>query len=88
MRVRLGVYSTSRQNKRYEQIQVGYQVRVMLKKNSFTKAHEPNFSTHMYKVIHVGKDGGYLINNPDHRRVWLRHELRLITAAEDKDTED
>ncbi len=55
------------------------------KKKTFTKAHDPKFSKEVYKVIGVG-EGGYLINNPDHRRVWLRHELRLIKHVEDKDT--
>ena len=59
----------------------------MLKKKTFTKSHDPKFSTEIYTVTHVGKDGGYLINNKDHRRIRLRHELRLIKAAEDKDTD-
>ena len=68
----------------YDKIQVGGHVRVMLNKKTFTKAHDPKFSTQVYTVTHVSKDGGSLINNPDHRRIRLRHELRLIKAAEDK----
>ena len=72
----------------YEKIQVGDHVRVMLTKKTFTKAHDPKFSIQVYTVTHVSKYGGYLINNVDHRRIWLRHELRLIKAAEDKDTDN
>lgn len=85
VQVWVSIYQKSRDNTRYEKIQVGDQVRVMLKKKTFTKAHDPKFSKEVYKVIGVG-EGGYLINNPDHRRVWLRHELRVIKHIEDKDT--
>ena len=71
-----------------KKIKVGDKVRVMLKKKTFTKAHEPKFSTEIYTITHVSKDGGYLINKRDHRRIWLRHKLRLIKAAEDKYTDD
>ena len=87
VQVWLSIYRKSRQNKMYEKIQVGDYVRIMQKKKTFTKGHEPRFSTEIYRVTHVGKNGGYLINNPDHRRVWWRHELRLVRAAEDKDTD-
>ena len=86
VQVWLSIYPKSTDNKRYETIQVGDRVRIILKKKTFTNDHDPKFSTEIYEVIHVGKDGGYLINNPDHRRLWWRHELRLVTAAENKDT--
>ena len=70
-----------------KKIQVGDKVRIMLKKKTFTKSHDPKFSKDIYTVTHISRDGGYLINNPDHRRIWLRHELRLIKSSEDKDTE-
>ena len=88
VQVWLRIYSKSMQTTMYEKIQEGDSVRVMLKKKTFTKDHDPKFSTEVYKVTHVGKDGGYLINNPDHRRIWWRHELRLIKSAEDKDTDN
>lgn len=87
VQVWLSIYRKSRRNNMYDKIQVGDHVRVMLKKNSCTKAQEPNFSTETYKVIHVGKYGGYLINHPQHRRVWWIHELRFIEAAADQYTE-
>jgi len=59
----------------------------MLRKKTFTKSHDPKFSTEIYTVTHVSKDGGYLINNKEHRRIWLRHELRLTKSSADKDTE-
>ena len=65
--------------------EIGDKVRVMLKKKTFTKAHDPRFSKEVYRVIAISGDG-YMINNPDHKRLWLRHELRLITHVEDKDT--
>ena len=70
-----------------EHIQVGDHVRVMLKKKTFTQAHDPKFSTEIHTATHVSKDGGHLINNRDHRRIWLRHKLKLIKAAEDKATD-
>ena len=58
VQVWLRIYSKSRQNRMYYKIQVGDHVRVMLKKNSFTKDHDPKFSTEIYSVTHVGKYGG------------------------------
>lgn len=87
VQVWLSIYKKSRDNKRYEKIQVGDQVRVMLKKKTFTKAHDPKFSQEVYRVIAVGEDG-FLINNPDHKRLWLRHELRLVKHVQDKDTDN
>ena len=41
----------------FEKIQVGEHVRVMLKKTkTFTKDHDPKFSTEIYTVTHVGKE--------------------------------
>ena len=57
----------------------------MFQKKTFTKGHDARFSKEIYKVVAVGENG-YLINNPNHRRVWLRHELRLVKQVEDKDT--
>ena len=85
IQVWLTIYQKSRQNKMYTKIQVGDQVRVMLQKKTFTKGHDARFSKEIYKVVAVGENG-YLINNPNHRRVWLRHELRLVKQVEDKDT--
>jgi hypothetical protein len=82
----LHIYRKSRETQKYDKIQVGDQVRIMLQKKTFTKNHDPKFSPEIYTVIYVATDGGYLINNPDHRRVWWRHELRLVKAAENKDT--
>ena len=59
----------------------------MLKKKTFTKAHDPKFSKEVYRVVAIGEDG-YLIDYPDHRRLWLRHELRLVKHVEDKDTDN
>ena len=87
IQVWLSIYQKSRYNKRYEKIQVGDKVRMMLKKKTFTKDHDPKFSKEVYTVLAVGNDG-YLINNPDHRRVWYRHELRLVKDIQDKDTDN
>ena len=85
IQVWLTIYQKSRQNEMYTIIKVGDQVRVMLQKKTFTKGHDARFSKEIYKVVAVGENG-YLINNPNHRRVWLRHELRLVKQVEDKDT--
>ena len=81
----LNIYNKSQDNKRYEKIEIGDKVRVALKKKTFTKAHDPRFSKEVYRVIAISEDG-YMINNPDHKRLWLRHELRLVKHVEDKDT--
>ncbi len=81
----LHIYNKSQDNKRYAKIEIGDKVRVALKKKTFTKAHDPRFSKEVYRVIAISEDG-YMINNPDHRRLWLRHELRLVEHVEDKDT--
>ena len=76
----------ARYNKLYDKLGKGDIVRTAIPKKTFTKDHHPKFSTQVYTVTHVGKDGGYLIDNPNHKRVWLRHELRLVKAVEDKDS--
>ena len=81
----LNIYNKSQDNKRYEKIEIGDKVRVALKQKPFTKAHDPRFSKEVYRVIAISEDG-YMINNPDHKRLWLRHELRLVKHVEDKDT--
>ena len=81
----LNIYNKSQDNKRYEKIEIGDKVRVALKKKTFTKGHDPRFSKEVYRVIAISEDG-YMINNPDHKRLWLRHELRLVKHVEDKDT--
>ena len=63
VKVWLSIYAKSRQNRTYEKIQVGDHVRVMLKKKTFTKDLDPKFSTEIYRVMHVGEDGGYLIKS-------------------------
>jgi len=80
----LNIYQKAKQNRLYEKFYVGDKARIA-KPRTFTKGHDPRFSKEVYTVIHAA-NGGYLVNNPDHKRVWLRHELLKIADAEDKDS--
>lgn len=77
----LSIYRKSMQHNMYDVIQACDQARVKLTQISFAKTHEPKFATELYIVMHVGEDGCYLINKPDHKRVWWRHDLQLSVEA-------
>ena len=43
-------------------------VRIMVKRNTFDKAHTPNWSSEKYKVIGIGKNN-LMLNHPTKRKL-------------------
>jgi hypothetical protein len=88
LEVHLNIQMKAKFNRPYPELRKGDNVRVAIKKGSFTKSYHPTFSEEVYKVleIHVDEDGTneYLINNRN-RKLYQRHELLRVTAVEDKD---
>ena len=71
----------ARQNILYPKLQPGDLVRTRIKKHTFKKGWTSSWSDEVYKVLHV-KDGNYLINDPNKRRVWIRHDLLRVNVSE------
>ena len=60
-------------DRKYPKINEGDMVRVNMKKNKFTKGHEPNWSRERYKVVGI-KGYQYLIPGINKDKLYLRHE--------------
>ena len=71
----------SKSNLRYPKLEVGDSIRTRIKKHTFKKGWVSTWSDEVYKVLDV-KDGNYLLNDPNRRRVWIRSDLLRITGAE------
>ena len=74
--VSFNLWSNAKRNRRYPEIKVGDEVRVMIKKDSKTKGYMPKWSTDKYTVTFI-KDHNYLINDGK-RKVYVRHELLKV----------
>jgi transposase InsO family protein len=64
-------------SRNYEELIVGDNVRVKMKKEKGTKGYDPKWSKVVYKITFI-KGGDYLINHPTKRHVYLRHEILLV----------
>ena len=80
----LNIHNKSNFARKYPPLKVGDSVRVYIKKKTgFTKGYDPKFSKEIYKVLFY-KDKQYLVNN-NTRKLYSRHELLKVNAAEGKD---
>ena len=80
----LNIHNKSNFARKYPPLKVGDNVRVYIKKKTgFTKGYDPKFSKEIYKVLFY-KDKQYLVNN-NTRKLYSRHELLKVNAAEGKD---
>ena len=80
----LNIYNNSNFARKYPPLKVGDSVRTYIKKKEgFKKGYESNWSKDVYKVIFY-KDKQYLVNN-NTRKLYSRHELLKVNAAEGKD---
>ena len=84
LQVWLNIKSRSTFNRKYEPLRVGDYVRTYVKKKSHHKQTDKRWSDEVYEITYI-KDGLYLINDPNRRRAWSRHELLKIKGAEGKD---
>ena len=74
--VSFNLWNNAKRNRKYPDLKVGDEVRVVIKKDSKTKGYMPKWSTEKYKVIFI-KDNNYMINDGK-RKVYLRHELLKV----------
>eukprot|EP00972_Heterocapsa_arctica_P031251 4601550-Heterocapsa_arctica.AAC.1 len=90
MKVWLAIKSKATFKRKYETIDVGDNVRVAIKKTSFTKGHDPKFTPTTYKIIAKQKleDGtdAYCVHHPTCSKLFHRWEMKLANTAEDKHT--
>ena len=86
MEVWLNINDKAKFSRKYPPLKRGDSVRVYIKKKSFTKGYEPRFTKEIYKILQISEDKKrYLINN-NTQRLYSRHELKKIEAAETKDS--
>ena len=74
--VSYNIWDKSKRDRKYPELKVGNDVRVMLTKDSKTKGYMPKWSTDKFKITFI-KDGDYLINNGK-RKTYVRHELLKV----------
>ena len=90
IQVWLNIKNKASFNRKYERIDVGDKVRVAIKKKTFTKGHDPRFSSEVHTVVAKSKlrDGTevFRINRPTSMKLYYRCEIRLVNKVEDKDT--
>lgn len=67
--------SKAKYERRYKPLEVGQNVRVMIKKTTKTKGTDAKWSREVYRVI-AKKDNEYLISENNRRKNYMRHELR------------
>ena len=92
MKVWVNIKKHSVFKRSYEPLKVGDSVRTYEKKTSFSKGSEPRYSEKVYKVTYITKnsnnDEEYLLDDYSRRKVYLRHELRMVKGNEDANTMD
>ena len=85
MEIWLNIYNKANFNRKYPPLNRDDLVRTYVKPKTFKKGYESNWSTDVYKVINISKDGKqYMVNN-NARRLYSRHELLKIKGEEGKD---
>ena len=71
--VSYNIWDKAKRDRKYPELKVGDDVRVMLRKDNKTKGTDPKWSTHVYKITFIrGTD--YMVNDSK-RKVYIRHEL-------------
>ena len=89
LQVYLNIRKKAQFNKSYPILHENDSVRTAIKKGAMSKGYHPNFSSQVYKVLHVNvhEDGtrSYLLNHSN-KKPYYRFELRKVEAIEDKNT--
>ena len=80
----LNITSKANFNRKYPPLAVGQKVRTYIKPHTFKKGYTPSWSKEIY-TIQLIKDGAYLPNDYQKRRVYRRHELLKVIGSEGKD---
>ena len=75
--VSFNLLNKAKRNRKYPELSVGNNVRVMIKKEpGITKGYMPKWSTQVYQVTFI-KDDDYMVND-NKKKVYLRHELLKV----------
>jgi hypothetical protein len=67
-------YNNSKQDRKYSILNVGDDVRLMIKHTTKTKGTDPKWSREVHKITHKSENG-YLVSDDSRKKVYLRHEL-------------
>ena len=67
--------SKAKFERKYKPLEVGQNVRIMIKKTSKSKGTDPKWTKEVYQIIDK-KDNEYMINENNKRKIYLRHEIR------------
>jgi hypothetical protein len=89
LQVYINIKNKANFKKIYPPLHESDRVRIAIKKSAFTKGYHPTFSHQVYNVIaiKIHEDGSraYLLDAPN-QKLYQRHELLRVSAAENKDT--
>jgi hypothetical protein len=80
----LNIKNKAEYNRKYPPLKIGSKVRTYVKPKTFKKGYVSSWSKEVY-TIQLIKDGTYLLNDYDKRRVYHRHELLKVEGEEGKD---
>ena len=61
------IWDNVKRNRKYPDIKVGDEVRVMIKKDNKTKGYFPKWSVDKYTITFINKDNEYLINDKENK---------------------
>jgi hypothetical protein len=68
--VSFNIWDNVKRNRKYPDIKVGDEVRVMIKKDNKTKGYFPKWSVDKYTITFINKDNEYLINDNKKKTVY------------------
>ena len=71
-------------NIKYPPLKIGNKVRTYIKPTTFKKGYQTSWSLKTY-TIQLIKDGTYLLNDYEKKRVYHKHELLKVEGEEGKD---
>ena len=74
--VAFNLWNNAKRNRQYPKLEVGDEVRIMIKKQSHTKGYFPKWSTEKYKITYINGNP-YLVND-NKRKVYYRNELLKV----------
>ena len=80
----LNIINKTKFNRKYKPLSVGQKVRTYVKPKNFLQGYESVWGKEIYTITFF-KDGTYLLNDYQEKRVYRRHELLKIDGAEGKD---
>ena len=74
--VSFNLWNNAKRNRKYPDLTVGSEVRVMVKKTAHTKGYFAKWSPAVYKITYI-KNNEYLINDGK-RKVYQRFEILKV----------